>query len=74
MARAVLVVDDEPLILEMTASMLEELGCEVSTAATGSEALSRLAKDPPIEILITDLNMPGMGGYELGRASGRACK
>jgi two-component system cell cycle response regulator CpdR len=51
--------------------MLQELGCEVSTAATGSEALSRLAKAPHIEILITDINMPGMGGYELANRATR---
>jgi CheY-like chemotaxis protein len=39
--KAVLVVDDEPLVLETTAAMLEELGCEVLTAATGSELSQR---------------------------------
>jgi two-component system, cell cycle response regulator CpdR len=44
--------------------MLEELGCEVLTAATGSEALTTIAQELHIAIL-TDINMPGMGGYEL---------
>jgi CheY-like chemotaxis protein len=58
-------VDDEPLVLETTAAMLEELGCEVLTAATGSEARTTIVQELHIAILITDINMPGMGGYEL---------
>ncbi|MGB6540926.1 MAG: response regulator [Xanthobacteraceae bacterium] len=65
LSRVVLVVDDEPLVREVTASMLEELGCEVITAASGTEALQRLSSDRRIEILITDINMPEMDGYEL---------
>ena len=65
MSRVVLVVDDEPAVLDITASMLEDLGCEVITAADGNDALHRLSTDERIEILITDVNMPGMDGYEL---------
>jgi CheY-like chemotaxis protein len=61
----VLVVDDEPLVLAITASMLEDLGCEVVTATNAPEALATLSADPRVEILITDINMPGMDGYEL---------
>jgi two-component system, cell cycle response regulator CpdR len=70
MARTVLVVDDEPLVLEVIAAMLEDLGCEVVTAASAIEALAKLAADQRISILLTDVNMPGMSGYELAeRAS-----
>lgn len=65
MSRVVLVVDDEPLVLEMTASMVEELGCEVVTANGGKEALKTLHADPRIEILITDINMPDVNGRAL---------
>ncbi len=65
MARVVLVVDDDPLVLDVTASMLEDFGCQVLTAASGYEALETLSNDRLVEILITDLNMPGMNGYEL---------
>ena len=65
MSRVVLVVDDEPLVLAPTASMMEDLGCEVVTAANAPEALATLSADPRVEILITDINMPGMDGYEL---------
>jgi len=65
LSRVVLVVDDEPLVREVTASMLEDLGCEVITAASGNDALEKLSGDRRIEILITDINMPGMDGYQL---------
>ena len=65
MARVVLVVDDDPLVLDVTASMLEDFGCQVLTAASGYEALETLSNDRLVEILITNLNMPGMSGYEL---------
>jgi two-component system, cell cycle response regulator CpdR len=64
-SRVVLVVDDEPLVLDVTASMLEDLGCEAITATDGQEALEKLADHPHIDVLITDINMPGMDGYEL---------
>jgi hypothetical protein len=38
MSRVVLVVDDEPLVLEVTAAMLEDIGCEVITAPDGKNA------------------------------------
>jgi two-component system, cell cycle response regulator CpdR len=63
--RVVLVVDDEPLIIGFTASILENLGCEVVTAANAREAVEKLSIDRRIEILITDINMPCMSGCEL---------
>ncbi len=66
-ARMVLVVDDDPLVLEITAAMLEDLGCDVLTAASAQEALRCIAKNISVEVLITDVNMPGIGGYELAR-------
>ena len=71
MSRVVLVVDDEPLILAVTASMLEDLGCEVVTAGNAQAALATLSADPRVEILITDINMPGMDGYELAEKAKR---
>jgi two-component system cell cycle response regulator CpdR len=72
MARVVLVVDDEPLILHLTSSMLEYLGCEVVTADCGTDALEKLANNGRIEVVITDIQMPGMDGYEL--ATKAQCK
>jgi two-component system, cell cycle response regulator CpdR len=71
LSRVVLVVDDEPLVREVIASMLEDLGCEVITVASGNDALEKLSIDRRIEILVTDINMPGMDGYELAEAATR---
>lgn len=70
-SRVVLVVDDEPFVLDVTAQMLEDLGCNVVTAGSGGEALEMLSDNRHIEILITDLNMPGMDGYELAERAAR---
>jgi two-component system cell cycle response regulator CpdR len=48
MSRRVLIVDDEPIVLEMIASTLDDLGCEVLTASNGADALDRLSSDPHI--------------------------
>jgi two-component system, cell cycle response regulator CpdR len=64
----VLVVDDEPLALEVAAGMLEDLGCEVLTAGDGNEALAKL---DGVSVLITDVNMPGLTGYELAERARR---
>src|SRR5436305_11827151 len=64
MARRALVVDDDPLVLETVASMVEELGCETIPVRSGSEALGQLARDQTVEILIADVNMPGLSGVQ----------
>jgi CheY-like chemotaxis protein len=61
----VLVVDDEALIVLLVAGWLEDFGCEAVTALSGTEALAKLNGEPHIELLITDVSMPGMSGYEL---------
>jgi CheY-like chemotaxis protein len=63
--RTVLVVDDDPLVLNLTADTLRDLGCEVHTVASGAEALAKVKANRTITVLITDVNMPGVGGYEL---------
>jgi two-component system cell cycle response regulator CpdR len=65
MNRTVLVVDDDPGVLEVIAGMLKELGCDVITAGSGLEALDQLGRNPRISVVITDINMPGMDGHEL---------
>lgn len=55
----VLGADNEPTVLDVTASTLEDIGCEVVTAPGGKDALKKLSTNERIEILITNINMPG---------------
>lgn len=59
-----LVVDDDPRILKLARSFLEREGMEVCCAACGADAL-RLVKEKSFSLMITDLHMPGMKGFEL---------
>ena len=62
----ILLVEDEPMILEMTMLMLEQLGYHVLPASTSGEAIC-LAQDHAgkINLLITDVVMPEMNGRDL---------
>jgi len=64
----ILLVEDEPMILEMTTTMLEMLGYSVLAARTPGEAI-RLAREHSgrIDLLITDVVMPEMNGRNLAR-------
>ncbi|MEA2710745.1 MAG: hypothetical protein QOF78_3346 [Phycisphaerales bacterium] len=63
----VLVVDDEPDARTLIARILKSCGAEVITAASVSEALEQIRREPP-HVLISDLGMPDHDGYELIRA------
>ena len=63
------------LVLEVTADMLKDLGWAMVTAA--QDALERLSENANIEILVTDVNMPGMDGYAVAQGQpppGPDCK
>ena len=62
----ILVVDDESLLLTMAETILSEFGYKVLTAKSGHKALQLLAQPATkVDLVITDLVMPGMGGREL---------
>jgi CheY-like chemotaxis protein len=65
--RNVLIVDDnEPARLLIGRIVVQELGARVTLAGTCEEAL-RLAKDNAYDVILLDLLMPGIGGYEVLR-------
>jgi len=67
MPRRALVADNDPLTVELIASMLQEIGCETVTARSGTEALGRLADERTVDLLIADIEMPGLSGIELAK-------
>lgn len=62
MSKTILVVDDEPVIVEIARRKLEEVGFEVVTARDGQEAMACLKKKTP-HLIILDVQMPKMDGY-----------
>lgn len=60
----VLLVDDDDLIRAAVPSMLKTRGHSVATASGGAEGLVLLGSGPPVDLVILDLNMPGMNGIE----------
>ena len=70
-AASILVVDDEPQIRRVLRSTLSTHGYEIAEAKTGEEALEWMRKDPP-DLVLLDMNMPGMGGVEACREIRRA--
>ena len=63
----ILVVDDEDTLRKNLARFLTGLGHEVRTASNGRDALVML-DEVPIDLLVTDINMPEMDGIEVIRA------
>jgi CheY-like chemotaxis protein len=64
MDRTVLLVDDDARNIFALSSILERHGMRVLTATTGSEAVSIVVSDPDVAIVLMDIMMPGMDGYE----------
>jgi class 3 adenylate cyclase len=60
----ILVVDDTPTNIRLMAAALEPLGYHVLGAESGADALS-LAQSEPLDLILLDLVMPGMDGYEV---------
>jgi len=59
-----LIVDDEPSIRTSLSLVLTEVGYSVRSAEDGFSALRLIRQESP-EVLLSDLNMPGMSGFEL---------
>ncbi|GAB2577999.1 PAS domain-containing sensor histidine kinase [Dyella jejuensis] len=61
----VVVVDDDPLVLNATGAVLQDLGHDVIEVPSAEDALQILENKPDVDILITDHAMPGMTGAQL---------
>lgn len=61
----ILVVDDDEFTAELTGMVLEAAGYEVVIAVGGMEAIEKMAQDPPILMVVSDMNMPFIDGVQL---------
>jgi two-component system phosphate regulon response regulator PhoB len=66
MAERILVVDDEPDLLELVRINLDQAGFAVETAETGEDALRALRRSPP-DLMVLDLMLPDVSGTEICR-------
>lgn len=74
MRKTILVVDDDPAVLELVKVILSRDGYTVLTAASGRTALHACAEDPRrVDLLLTDVMMPEMSGFALVRGMRDLC-
>ena len=69
--RRLLLVDDTPFFLEVVKRYLTAEGHEVETAVNGEEGLARLAAGRPFDLIVSDIEMPVMDGWEFARETRR---
>ncbi len=62
----VLVVEDDPASRELVAALLEQIGCQVMTAATAETGLALAAAERP-DLILMDVQLPDLTGYEATR-------
>jgi CheY-like chemotaxis protein len=67
-APKVLIADDEAMLRVVTAETLQDAGFQVCEASDGTRALEILRSDPSIDLLVSDIKMPGLNGIELAEA------
>ena len=63
--RTILLVDDEPRVREVVRMMLERAGHRVVEAESGEDAITQFNTMESVDLLVSDLQMPGMSGLEL---------
>jgi two-component system, chemotaxis family, sensor kinase CheA len=63
--RTVLLVDDSAFFRNMLAPVLKAAGYEVTTAGGGEEALALVQRGRHFDVVLTDIDMPGMNGFDL---------
>ena len=74
-----LVVEDETAVRDLVVDVLEELGYRAIQAADGPSGLKLLQSDMRVDLLVTDIGLPGLNGRQLAdqarerRPSSRCC-
>lgn len=72
-ATRLLVVEDEAFLREVIAESLQETGHEVVAVGDGNAGLAVLESDAAFDVLVSDIRLPGISGYELA-AAGKALR
>ncbi len=65
--QSILVVEDEVMLLMVVAETLRDAGFEVVEASSGESAVEALKQHPEIGLVISDIRMPGMSGYQVAQ-------
>ena len=65
--KKILIVEDDPFILEMYRAKLASIGYKILVARDGLEGMELVKKDKP-NLVVLDIVLPGMGGFEILRA------
>ena len=66
--KRILIVEDEIGVLKVTKLRLEHEGYDVITATDGKEALQRVVSEFPIHLVLLDIMLPRLNGYDVCRA------
>lgn len=66
----ILIVEDDPSVCELLYFLMKKMGCRSTVAQFGEEGLSMIESDPP-DLLLLDLELPGMNGLDVCRAMRR---
>jgi CheY-like chemotaxis protein len=66
--RRILVIDDDPRVRATLADLLVAQGHSVEQASSGQEGLGRLTAGERVDLVVTDLGMPDMTGWDVARA------
>lgn len=65
----ILLVEDEAFLREVAAESLQEAGYEVLAAGDGDAGLKALQSDATLDVLLSDIRLPGLDGYQLAEAA-----
>jgi CheY-like chemotaxis protein len=66
--KTILVVDDTPALLSLVSTIVQSAKHKALLANCGEEAMEMRERIPELDVLITDIRMPGMNGFELAHA------